>query len=89
MKFADKFQEWMDKATSFWNSLPPQWHTILIVSAVVLLIILVLGIIKSFIKTWLRVILVVAIVALVCTAFPWVGATLLAFFEYVWTALTN
>ncbi|MDR0489171.1 MAG: hypothetical protein LBG99_07250 [Propionibacteriaceae bacterium] len=89
MKFADNFQDWMDKATSMWESMPAQWHTILIISAVALLILLVLGIVKSFIKTWVRVILVVVIVGLVCTAFPWVGAALLSLIDYAWTSITG
>ena len=87
-EFSDTFQVWMDRATSLWES-HPELHTVLIIAAAALLAFLVLGIVKSFIKTWIRVILFIVLAVIVCTGFPWVGATVLALVEYVWTTITQ
>ncbi|MCL1906825.1 MAG: hypothetical protein FWG08_02730 [Propionibacteriaceae bacterium] len=89
MKFPDKYSQWMEKATALWDSMPATVHTILIISVVVLLGLFVLGVIKDFLKTWIKIILVVAIVAAVCIAFPWVGASLLALLDWLWSAITG
>ncbi|MCL1923631.1 MAG: hypothetical protein FWG15_07255 [Propionibacteriaceae bacterium] len=87
MKFPEKYAQWMDKATALWNSMPPIWHTILIISAIILLVLLIFGWVKSFLKTWIKIILIVAIVAVVCIAFPWAGASFMALVDWAWSAI--
>ncbi len=87
--FGTRFSEWMDKASSFWNAIPAQWHTILIISLVVLVGFIILDVVKSIVSTGVRVLLVVVAVAVVCVNFPWVGAAAMAVIQQGWAWVTS
>ncbi len=87
--FGTRFSDWMGKASSFWDAIPAQWHTVLIISAVVLVGFMILDIIKKIVGTGVRIALIVVTVAVICVAFPWVGASALALIQQGWAWLMS